>query len=107
MNADIEMEEKISQARNDKMKELKKIRKRKRCRNICKAITEISAWVGGGLLVTAYIKDDEYGLENFVFNTIGSTTLVMVGYKKKAFQSMIINSIWLVGGFYKYFRTDS
>jgi len=63
------------------------------------------AWVGSGLILTAYI----YPLDletDFIFNLIGAASLLGVCIKKKAFQPMVLNTAWIIGGFYKYFKTS-
>ena len=63
------------------------------------------AWVGSGLILTAYI----YPLDletDFIFNLIGAASLLGVCMKKKAFQPMVLNTAWIIGGFYKYFKTS-
>jgi len=71
----------------------------------CKTYTiEGVAWVGSSLILTAYI----YPLDlktDFIFNLIGAASLLGVCMKKKAFQPMVLNTAWIIGGFYKYFKT--
>lgn len=69
----------------------------------CKDITlELIGWGGSILIVIAYVMD--LNNENdFIFNTVGSASLVGVCYRKKAYQPLAINAAWVVGGLYKYF----
>jgi len=72
----------------------------------CKTYTiEGVAWVGSGLILTAYI----YPLDletDFMFNLVGAASLLGVCLKKKAFQPMVLNTALIIGGFYKYFKTS-
>ena len=69
----------------------------------CKDITlELIGWAGSVLIVIAYVTDLN-NLDDFIFNTVGSASLVGVCYRKKAYQPLAINAAWVVGGLYKYF----
>jgi len=67
------------------------------------ATIEGFAWIGSGLILAAYI----YPLDletDFMFNFIGAASLLGVCLKKKAYQPMVLNTAWIIGGFYKYFK---
>ena len=63
---------------------------------------ELIGWAGSVLIVIAYVTDLN-NLDDFIFNTVGSASLVGVCYRKKAYQPLAINAAWVVGGIYKYF----
>ena len=71
-----------------------------------KYIIEGVAWFGSGLILTAYISSLERTTD-FIFNTLGAAGVLVVCVKKEAFQPIVLNAAWIIGGCYKYFLTDS
>jgi hypothetical protein len=71
-----------------------------------KYIIEGVAWFGSGLILTAYISSLERTTD-FLFNTLGAAGVLGVCIKKRAFQPIVLNAAWIIGGCYKYFLTDS
>ena len=78
-----------------------------RSKEKCKNLTlELIGWGGSVLIVTAYVTNLN-NLNDFIFNTVGSASLVGICYHKKAYQPLIINTAWIISGLYKYFLTFS
>ena len=71
-----------------------------------KYIIEGVAWFGSALILTAYIGSLERTTD-FLFNTLGAAGVLGVCIKKRAFQPIVLNAAWIIGGCYKYFLTDS
>jgi hypothetical protein len=69
-------------------------------------IIEGVAWTGSALILTAYIGSLERTTD-FLFNTLGAAGVLGVCIKKRAFQPIVLNAAWIIGGCYKYFLTDS
>ena len=79
---------------------------REQRQNTCKIyIIECIGWVGSALILVAYIGNLER-TTNFIFNFVGSTGVLIVCIKKKAFQPILLNAAWIIGSFYKYFLTS-
>ena len=59
-------------------------------------------WIGSGFVLSAYLLNlNEYN--NFLLNTLGSGALIGICYKKRVYQPLIINGLWIIIGVYKYF----
>ncbi len=71
-----------------------------------KYIIEGIAWGGSALILTAYVSSLERTTD-FLFNTLGAAGVLGVCIKKRAFQPIVLNAAWIIGGCYKYFLTDS
>ena len=70
-----------------------------------KYIIEGLAWTGSILILTAYVSSLERTTD-FLFNTLGATGVIGVCIKKRAFQPIVLNAAWIIGGCYKYFLTS-
>jgi hypothetical protein len=70
-----------------------------------KYIIEGVAWFGSGLILTAYINSLERTTD-FLFNTLGAAGVLVVCIKKRAFQPILLNTAWMIGGCYKYFLSS-
>jgi hypothetical protein len=70
-----------------------------------KYIIEGVAWFGSGLILTAYISSLERTTD-FLFNTLGAAGVLVVCIKKRAFQPIVLNTAWMIGGCYKYFLSS-
>ena len=75
-------------------REEEKERNKERCNDL---ILELIGWGGSVLIVTAYVVNLN-NLNDFIFNTIGSASLVGVCYRKKAYQPLVINTAWVISG---------
>jgi hypothetical protein len=76
-------------------------------KNKCKLlILEGIGWAGSILVLCPYIIAFEKKVD-FVLNTLGATGLLIVCIKSKQYQSIIINTAWIIGGFYKYYANSS
>ena len=67
---------------------------------------ESAAWGGSILVLMAYIGEFPK-LTEFLMNTIGSSAIFCICVRKKAYQPMVLNAIWAIGSFYKYFANIS
>ena len=67
-----------------------------------KMILEGIGWAGSILVLCPYVVHFEKTTD-FVLNTLGATGLLVVCITSKQYQSIIINSAWIIGGIYKYF----
>lgn len=67
-----------------------------------KYIIEGIAWAGSALILTAYVSSLERTTD-FLFNTLGAAGVLGVCIKKRAFQPIVLNAAWILGGCYKYF----
>jgi len=65
-------------------------------------ILEVIGWTGSILVLCQYVATFEKTID-FVLNTLGATGLLIVCIKSKQYQSIIINTAWIIGGLYKYF----
>jgi hypothetical protein len=66
-------------------------------------IYEFIGWGGSILVLIAYIvpiKNFTY----FMFNILGAFGLIISCINKKAYQPIVVNIIWIIGTFYKYFK---
>jgi hypothetical protein len=70
-----------------------------------KYIIEGLAWTGSVLILTAYVSSLERTTD-FLFNTLGAAGVIVVCIKKRAFQPIVLNAAWIIGGCYKYFLTS-
>ena len=70
-----------------------------------KYIIEGFAWFGSVLIWTAYVSSLERTTD-FLFNTLGAAGVIVVCIKKRAFQPIVLNAAWIIGGCYKYFLTS-
>jgi hypothetical protein len=69
---------------------------------VTKFILEGVGWAGSILVLCPYIVDFEKTLD-FALNTLGATGLLIVCIKSKQYQSIVINTAWIIGGIYKYY----
>ena len=67
-------------------------------------ILEGIGWVGSILVLCPYVVTFEKTID-FVLNTLGATGLLIVCIKSKQYQSIIINTAWIIGGIYKYYAS--
>jgi hypothetical protein len=65
-------------------------------------ILEGIGWAGSILVLCPYVVTFEKTID-FVLNTLGATGLLIVCVKSKQYQSIIINTAWIIGGIYKYY----
>ncbi len=71
-------------------------------KNKCQIIIlEGIGWAGSILVLCPYIIAFEKNVD-FILNTLGATGLLIVCMKSKQYQSIIINTAWIIGGIYKY-----
>ncbi len=70
-----------------------------------KYIIEGLAWTGSVLILTAYVQSLERTTD-FLFNTLGAAGVIVVCIKKRAFQPIVLNAAWIIGGCYKYYTTQ-
>ncbi len=61
--------------------------------------SEIAGWVGSSLILTAYIGTFP-DMTEFWLNIIGSAGLLLICWRKRAYQPMFLNSAWIVGSIY-------
>ena len=72
----------------------------------CKKIMlEGIGWAGSILVLCPYVVTLEKTTD-FVLNTLGATGLLIVCIKSKQYQSIIINTAWIIGGIYKYYANN-
>jgi hypothetical protein len=69
---------------------------------VTKIILEGLGWVGSILVLCPYVVTFERNTD-FILNTIGATGLLIVCIKSKQYQSIVINTAWIIGGIYKYY----
>jgi len=75
-------------------------------KNKCKIIIfEGIGWAGSILVLCPYIIAFEKKVD-FLLNTLGATGLLIVCVKSKQYQSIIINTAWIIGGIYKYYANS-
>jgi len=67
-----------------------------------KLILEGIGWAGSILVLCPYVVHFEKTTD-FVLNTLGASGLLVVCITSKQYQSIIINTAWIIGGIYKYF----
>lgn len=67
-----------------------------------KMILEGIGWAGSILVLCPYVVHFEKTTD-FVLNTFGATGLLVVCITSKQYQSIIINTAWIIGGIYKYY----
>jgi len=60
---------------------------------------EIAGWVGSSLILTAYVGTLPVMTE-FWLNIIGSAGLLLICWRKRAYQPIFLNSAWIVGSIY-------
>jgi hypothetical protein len=70
-----------------------------------KLILEGIGWAGSILVLCPYVVTLEKTID-FVLNTLGATGLLIVCIKSKQYQSIIINTAWIIGGIYKYYASS-
>lgn len=70
-----------------------------------KNILEGIGWAGSILVLCPYVVTLEKTID-FVLNTLGATGLLIVCIKSKQYQSIVINSAWIIGGIYKYYANS-
>jgi hypothetical protein len=68
-------------------------------------ILEGIGWAGSILVLCPYVVTFEKTID-FVLNTLGATGLLIVCIKSKQYQSIIINTAWIIGGIYKYYANS-
>jgi hypothetical protein len=69
---------------------------------LTKFILEGLGWTGSILVLCPYVFRLERDLD-FILNTLGATGLLIVCITSKQYQSIVINSAWIIGGIYKYY----
>jgi len=67
-------------------------------------ILEGIGWAGSILVLCPYVVTFEKTID-FVLNTLGATGLLIVCIRSKQYQSIIINTAWIIGGIYKYYAS--
>ena len=72
---------------------------------LTKFILEGLGWTGSILVLCPYVMSLERDLD-FILNTLGATGLLIVCIKSKQYQSIVINSAWIIGGIYKYYANN-
>jgi len=66
------------------------------CKTRCINYTiEGIGWIGSSLVLSAYFLDLNKD-NDFLLNTLGSGALIGVCYKKRVYQPLIINSLWVM-----------
>jgi hypothetical protein len=72
---------------------------------LTKIILEGIGWTGSILVLCPYVMTFERDLD-FILNTLGATGLLIVCMKSKQYQSIVINTAWIIGGIYKYYANN-
>ena len=72
---------------------------------LTKFILEGLGWMGSILVLCPYVMSLERDLD-FILNTLGASGLLIVCIKSKQYQSIVINSAWIIGGIYKYYANS-
>jgi len=67
-----------------------------------KFILEGIGWAGSILVLCPYIVQFEKTVD-FALNTLGASGLLIVCISSKQYQSIVINTAWIIGGIYKYY----
>lgn len=62
---------------------------------------ECVGWCGSIMILTAYIGSFTDLIE-FWLNTLGSIGLLVICWRKRAYQPMFLNSAWIVGSIYNF-----
>lgn len=65
-------------------------------------LSEGVGWIGSVLVLIPYVIPLDKTID-FVLNTLGASGLFIVCLTSRQYQSVIINAVWVIGGFYKYF----
>jgi hypothetical protein len=65
-------------------------------------VIEGVGWVGSVLVLIPYVVPFTKTID-FALNTLGASGLFVVCVASKQYQSVVINTAWIVGGIYKYF----
>jgi hypothetical protein len=66
-------------------------------------IFESIGWVGSGMTLVAYTM--ALSKESIlVLNCLGCSGIVMICLYKKTYQPVILNSAWIIGSIYNYFK---
>lgn len=73
---------------------------------LTKFILEGIGWAGSILVLCPYVMSLERDLD-FILNTLGATGLLIVCITSKQYQSIVINSAWIIGGIYKYYANNN
>lgn len=73
--------------------------------NLTKFILEGIGWTGSILVLCPYVMSLERDLD-FILNTLGATGLLIVCITSKQYQSIVINTAWIIGGIYKYYANN-
>jgi len=68
---------------------------------VTKIILEGLGWIGSIFVLCPYVITFERDID-FILNTVGATGLLIVCIKSKQYQSIVINTAWIIGGIYKY-----
>jgi hypothetical protein len=72
---------------------------------LTKFILDGLGWTGSILVLCPYVITFERDID-FILNTIGATGLLIVCIKSKQYQSIVINTAWIIGGIYKYYANN-
>ena len=70
----------------------------KKTNYLCEAI----GWSGSVLVLAAYLIPMNPQLY-VALNCVGATGIAAICFTKRAYQSVIVNSIWVVGGIIRYY----
>jgi hypothetical protein len=72
---------------------------------LTKFILEGVGWAGSILVLCPYVMSLERDLD-IILNTLGATGLLIVCITSKQYQSIVINTAWIIGGIYKYYANN-
>jgi hypothetical protein len=72
---------------------------------LTKFILEGLGWTGSILVLCPYVTTFERDID-FILNTLGATGLLIVCITSKQYQSIVINTAWIIGGIYKYYANN-
>jgi hypothetical protein len=72
---------------------------------LTKFILEGLGWTGSILVLCPYVMTFERDVD-LILNTLGATGLLIVCISSKQYQSIVINTAWIIGGIYKYYANN-
>ena len=63
--------------------------------------SEMIGWIGSSFILTAYVGSFD-DMAEFWLNIVGSIGLLVICWRKRAYQPVFLNSAWIVGSIYKF-----
>ena len=64
-------------------------------------LSEFAGWIGSGCVLIAYAFPLD-PLQDFLLNVFGASSLAIICFRKKAYQPLMLNSVWIIAALYKY-----